>query len=649
MSGICGVLAKGREARLPEAGIEAMCAELPLGTKQAEAGKPTTLSLGPVRFGVSLFGRQVGGVAQAVRDGAAVGIVCYGTPYDTDATADGAAARADFAEEILGRYLRDGISFLDRIDGEITFALWDGRTEQLHLATDRFRIHPLFYSDRPDQLVFGSRIGALLQSPIPLATSIRPEAIVDTVGSSAIPTPKTVFREIAKLPPGHLLTHRRGTTSLTPYWQPDFLHPSSARAAELTTELRSRFSEAVARRFRTDGASERLGTFLSGGVDSSTVTGVLMQAAGRPMKSFSIGFGEPRYNEISYARIAARALGAEHFEYFVVPKDVPEVLPALMASFDEPYGNASSVPTHLCARLAREHGVDVLYAGDGGDELFGGNERYATQRVFDYYKRIPSWLGRGIIEPTVTALADRLRWGLFVKGKKYIRRATLPAGKRITSYDFFNVVPMERFLTREFLAEVGAGYDPGEATDRLHTEALARTELDRQLYLDLHLTISDNDLFKVTRMAEAAGVTVRFPFLDRRLAEFAMTVPASIKMKGRHLRTFFKNAYADLLPAEVRTKAKHGFGLPIAHWLQTDPVLSEMLHDLVLGPRATARGYFRKEALEELVQLHRSDPTSFFGTALWNLMILEMWHRGFESRGRGTLDDTGKPRLRHGP
>jgi asparagine synthase (glutamine-hydrolysing) len=630
MSGICGVLAKSRDTRLPEPAIHAMCSQLPLGTGH-EANKATTLALGPVLFGVSLFGRQVGGVAQATRDGAQVGIVCYGSLYDSDSMGNPSGARPNPAEEILARYLRDGISFVNRLDGEISFALWDGRSEQLHLATDRFRVHPLFYSDRPEQLVFASRIGAILKSPIPLTTSVRPEAIVDTVASSAIPTPKTIFREIAKLAAGHVLVHRHGTTSLTPYWQADFLHPSAAREPDLAAELRVRFSGAVARRFQIDGSPDRIGTFLSGGVDSSTVTGVLMQAAGRPMKSFSIGFGESRFNEISYARIAARALGAEHHEYFVLPKDVPEMLPVLMASFDEPYGNASAIPTHLCARLARDHGVDVLYAGDGGDELFGGNERYASQRVFEYYNRIPPWLGRGIIEPTVTALADRLRWDLFIKGKKYIRRATLPAGKRITSYDFFNVIPMEGFLTGDFLAEVGRGYDPGEATERLHAEAPAKSELDRQLYLDLHLTISDNDLFKVTRMTEAAGVTARFPFLDYQLAEFAMTVPASIKMRGRKLRTFFKGAYADLLPEEVRTKSKHGFGLPIAQWLQSDPVLRDLLQDLVLGSRALSRGYFRKEALQELIQLHRSDPTSFFGTALWNLMLLELWHRRLES------------------
>ncbi len=636
MSGICGVLAKSKDAELAPASLEAMCRRLSVGPGNEGAARTTTLAVGPVLFGSSLFGRQVGGVARATSDGAPVAIVLYGSLYEPAPSADHGGVRADLPEGMLGRYLREGISFIERLDGELSLALWDGRIEELYVATDRFRIQPLFYSDRPDQLVFASRIGALLASPIPVPATIRADAIVDTVASSAIPTPKTVFREVVKLPPGHLLTHRQGKTSLAPYWRISFLHPSTAREPELASSLRSRFSEAIARRLRVDGEPDHLGTFLSGGIDSSTVTGILMQAAGRPVKSFSIGFGEPRFNEISYARIAARALGAEHFEYFVVPKDVPAMLPTLLASFDEPFGNASAVPTYLCARLARDHGVDVLYAGDGGDELFGGNERYATQQLFEYFNRIPAWVGRGMIRPVVDALADRFRWDLFVKGKKYIARAMLSPGKRLTSYDFFNVVPMEGFLTADFLAEVGRGYDPGATLERLHDEAPARTELDRQLYLDLHLAISDNDLFKVTRMSEAAGVTVRFPFLDYHLAEFAMTVPASMKMRGRELRTFFKRAYADLLPHEVRAKSKHGFGLPIAHWLQTDKVLMEMMDDLVLGHRALSRGYFRREALEALIRQHRSDPTSFFGTTVWNLMILELWHRGLDPDGRGT-------------
>ncbi len=642
MSGICGVLSKRGESAFRPGALDAMCGRLAISSPLAFAPRIVALDLGPVRFGAALAGRQVGGVARARNEGAELGIVFCGSLYE-EAGAGDVRANRDHAEELLERYLREGISFLEKLDSEISLALWDGRTERLHVATDRFRLIPVFYSDRPDQFVFASRIGALLQTPIPISTTIRPDAIVDTVASSAIPTPKTVFREVAKLPPGQLLVHSKGATSSTTYWPIDFLHPSAARESELEAELRARFSEAVSRRLRCDGPTDRIGTFLSGGIDSSTVTGVLMRAAGGPIKSFSIGFGEPRFNEMSYARIAAGALRAEHHEYFVVPKDVPETLPALLASFDEPYGNASAVPTYLCARLGREHGVDVMYAGDGGDELFAGNERYATQRIFEYFHRIPPWLGRGVIEPTVNTLADRLRWDLFVKGRKYIRRATMPAGKRLTSYDFFNVVPMEEFLTREFLEEVGRDYDPGIATQLLYDEALAKTPLDRQLYVDLHLTISDNDLFKVTRMTEAAGVTARFPFLDRNLAEFAMSVPASVKMRGRELRTFFKHAYADLLPAEVRTKTKHGFGLPIAQWLQTDRILQDMLHDLVLGSRALSRGYFQKRALEDLIERHRTDPTYFFGATLWNLMILELWHRSFEAEGRGAPAEPGAP------
>jgi asparagine synthase (glutamine-hydrolysing) len=181
---------------------------------------------------------------------------------------------------------------------------------------------------------------------------------------------------------------------------------------------------------------------------------------------------------------------------------------------------------------------------------------------------------------------------------------------------------------------VGRNYEPGAALEALHDRALADTELDRQLFLDLHLTISDNDIVKVTRMTEAAGVTVRFPFLDRDLAEFAMAVPAGVKMRGRRLRTFFKRAYADILPPEIRSKTKHGFGLPIAEWLRTDPALSDLMQDAILSPRSLARGYFRPEALADLLKRHREDPTSFYGTTLWNLVILELWLRRQEEEGR---------------
>lgn len=233
------------------------------------------------------------------------------------------------------------------------------------------------------------------------------------------------------------------------------------------------------------------------------------------------------------------------------------------------------------------------------------------------------------MKPLVFALADRLKGEIFVKAKKYIQRASMRYPERLSSYGFFKVVPMTELLEDSLLETIGKCYDPYAVVNFYYSQAPARNDLDKQLYIDLKLAISDNDLFKVTRMTEAAGVTVHFPFLDHLLAEFAATVPANIKMRGCNLRSFFKKAYSDLLPLETRTKKKHGFGLPIAVWLRTDKLLNEMMHDLVLSPRGVQRGYFRKKALEELVERHKTDETSFYGTALWNLMVLELWHRTY--------------------
>jgi asparagine synthase (glutamine-hydrolysing) len=372
-----------------------------------------------------------------------------------------------------------------------------------------------------------------------------------------------------------------------------------------------------------------MGSFLSGGVDSSTLTGMLTQLTGQKIKCFSIGFDQEKFNEINYARIAARAFGAEHCEYFVTPADVYDLIPILIESFDEPFANASAVPTYFCAKLAKQNGIDILYAGDGGDELFAGNQRYADQRLFDYYYEIPEGLRTMLVEPCVFAVADALKVRIFQKAKKYIQRASIPYPQRLTSYGFFHLFPLQEFLTDEFLESIGRDYDPDVASHWYYDHAPANTPLDRQLYLDLKVTISDNDIFKVTRMTEAAGITPRFPFLDHRFAEFAATVPSNVKMRGRELRSFFKKAYADLLPVEVRNKSKHGFGLPISIWLRSDKRLKELMYEMVLSPRSVQRGYFRKKALEKIIELHKGDETSFYGTLLWNVIILELWHRNY--------------------
>jgi len=621
VSGICGIVFADRDTRLHVADLTPMARALDMSGRS----DGRVLALGAVGLGVQDFPGRLVGIARRDVQGGVVALAFHGSLYgDAELRAIGGGPGP--LERLIDRFLESGLDFVHRLRGEFALALWDGRDASLHLATDRFRVHPLFYRSEANTLVFASRMRSILACPESLKYTLDPDAIVRMVGSSIIPSPQTVFTEVRKLPPGHVLTYRNGAVKVTPYWEISFLHPDGSGEAALAERLRSSLAEAVSVRLDADAAPRRIGTFLSGGVDSSTVTGLLSRRAERPITSFSIGFDEARFDEMSYARIAARAFGVEHRELVVTPRDAFETLPLMVETFDEPFANASAIPSYFCAKLAREHGMDVVYAGDGGDELFAGNQRYASQRVFDYYHQVPGWL-ETVVRPVAFGLADAVGWAPFVKAKKYIRRAQIPYPERLVSYDFFRIVPPPELLEPGFLESLGRDFDPYAHVHAHYHRAPARSELDRQLYVDLKLAISDNDLFKVTRATEAAGIAVRYPFLDSRLVEFATSVPARIKMRGTNLRSFFKKAYAELLPTETRAKKKHGFGLPIPIWLREDRRLNELMHDVVLGPTSVQRGYFRRRALEDLVERHRTDQTSFYGTVLWNLMLLELWHR----------------------
>ncbi len=587
----------------------------------------SAVCVGPVAMGVSRATQPLASTCQTKVHQWSYGLSFYGSLLNGDEVLGTEGAGTPVADGLLRLYLDEDLRMLERLRGEFVLAIWDGKGRQLHLATDRFRIIPLFYYVDDDRLLFASRLGSI-RAWEHVSLTIDPRAIVDIMAFSVIPTPRTVFREIRKLPPGYVLTYGQGSISLAPYWDINFLKPARSSEQTLAHELKRQFTDVLTLSLKRDGTGHRIGTFLSGGVDSSTVTGQLCTLTPTPIQSFSIGFGEERFNEINYARIAANHFRVQHHEYFVTAEDTFRAIPILCKSFDEPFANASSVAAYYCAKLGKEHGVEVMYAGDGGDELFAGNERYCEQRRFDYYNEIPTWMRRFVVKPAVATLAKLTNLDIFVKGVKYIRRAEEGYPKRLWTYGVFNVVPLAELFECEVIDLLnGEDRDPYEPISRYYHQALADQELDRQLYVDLKLAIGDNDLIKVTTTAAAAGMTVRFPFLDHRLAEFAAKVPAELKMRGCALRTFFKRAYSDLLPPAVLTKTKHGFGLPIPIWLRTDTRLNGMMIDLVLSSRSVLRRHFRKKTLEELVWLHKSDTTSFYGSILWNLMILELWHQ----------------------
>ena len=625
MGGICGTVLTKESGIVEASRLQEMLHAFGLRANNEIA----SFVSGRIGFGAQEFSGKLSGIAQLIDHGNRHLLVFHGTIYNLKEITGEVSSSQAILEKFLCLSLRGIEQFLVRLRGEFALAVWDANQEILWLACDRFRIHPLFFLQENGRLVFASRMQAILDSRTEGGQTVAPESVVDLVSQSFIPTPRTIFQEVEKLPPGSLLRWSQGKSQVKRYWDISFLNPLGASRSELMVQLKQCFADSVNVRVKHAGVEKPIGSFLSGGIDSSTIVGVLSRLGLGPVKSYTIGFDEQPFNEVEFARCAARAFSSEHHEYFVSPKDVYDLVPQLIEAFDEPYANASAIPTYYCAKLAKEQGSNALFAGDGGDELFAGNERYAAQRVFDYYKVFPEWMRQFCIEPTLSFLSGALPWQILHKGMKYIRRANIPYPDRLFSWGLFETMPMNQVFSTDFVETLGERYDLHAHLRQLYGQAPARNELDRQLYIDLNLAISDNDVFKVTRMAELNGLTVYFPFLDHQLAEFAASVPAPWKMDRTQLRTFFKQTYADMLPREILTKGKHGFALPIPVWLKTDKNLREMMMDLVGSKRLQQRGYFSKNAIQKLLDYHKQDTTSFFGTILWNIVILELWLRRY--------------------
>lgn len=523
-------------------------------------------------------------------------------------------------------YESDGRRFPLRLRGAFALALWYPERRRLVLAADRFGLRRLYYAVNEHGLAWSSRVRGALA--IGGGARIDLDAVYAYLNYGTVPAPQTIYASVRRLPPGHLLIWEQGRVFLERYW--DMSYPARATTeAAAVTAVRQHTRDAV--REALAGADlKRTGAFLSGGTDSSTIVGLMKQVSDERVNAFSIGFSEERYDELAYAELAARRFEAAHYTHIVTADDAFAALPDVVAAYDEPFGNNSALPTYLCARLARDTGMRLLLAGDGGDEIFGGNERYRREYVLSRYQRIPVPLRRGLIEPLLSALPDGGAT-LLGKAQRYVRRASTPNPDRFYSTEFYVSQERARLLSPDFLAAIRPDW-PLEIARAHYRAAPASTEIDRLLYLDLKITIGDNDLFKVTRTAELAGIGVRFPMLDHPLAELTGGLPAAFKVNAGEKRYIFKRAFADLLPAEILAKVKHGFGLPVSHWLKTHPGFRELSRDTLLSAGSRGRGYYATGALESLFRLHEADSTPFYGDILWSLLMLELWHRRYGDR-----------------
>jgi asparagine synthase (glutamine-hydrolysing) len=480
----------------------------------------------------------------------------------------------------------------------------------------------LYYAITAEGLAFASTAG-LLRGLAGLSLEADATAIYDYLNFGYVPAPASIYARVQRIEPGCLATVEGGTLTLSRYW--DLAYREQPLDPDETGRRTEQLSEAaVARAIGSDGL-KHTGAFLSGGTDSSTILGLMTRLSGERAKAFSIGFHERRYDELAHAERAARHFGATHHIRRVSPAQALDALPSLIEAYDEPFGNNSAIGTLLCARAARECGLSRLLAGDGGDEIFGGNERYTTDAVFARYGRIPRVLRRALLEPILSALPDGGTTTLG-KAQRYVQRANLPNPRRFYSYEFFFGQEGRGLLAPEFRTTATSG-GPWSVLERHFARVTAGEELNRLLYLDMKLTIGDNDLFKVVRTATVAGLAVRFPFLDLPLVEFTTTWPARFKVRGNEKRYLFKRAFREMLPAETLAKPKHGFGVPTSLWLRTHPGFVDLANDAFFAADAHVRSYFRSGALEELLRLHASDTTAFYGDIVWKVLMLELWHR----------------------
>jgi len=617
MSGICAVWRRGPSERMIE-GLTAVTA----GLSQDAVARTRYETDQSVGLGVcARFETQ-----QVYRSEQAL-VACDADLYNEDelrawAGRPAPEARNATASLIAALYERFGRAFVERLRGAFSIILWDVRKKELLAAIDGFGIRRLVYYQDRNVLIVASRIGAVLQCP-GVEARINQRSVANVLNFTTNLAPDTIFTEVARLRPGTLLAASENDTRTSSYWDMRYGLPGDRDAGRLARKLESLVETSVAAHCKSD-PFDGLGAFLSGGTDSSTVVGMMARMGRGPVKAFSIGFEEQVFNELGYARIAAAKFGALHHTYLVGPNDCFDALPRIVGCFDEPFANSSAIPTYFCARLAADHGVKALLAGDGGDELFGGNERYRTDKIFGLYQILPRPLRTGLVEPLLTLLP--MENGVVGKARRYASRSNLPPLERFFSYHFLCSHALTDVFEEEFLKTLEDYNVLAVPSDYYHS-APARDHLDRLLYVDMKITLADSDLPKVTCVSELAGIQVRFPFLDRQVAEFSGIVPAGLKVRRLEKRYLFKLAFRNLLPVEILRKKKHGFGIPVATWLKTDRRFRELSHDLVLSNRALQRGYFRRRFLEDLFRKHEADESTYYGDTLWSVLMLELWHR----------------------
>lgn len=543
-------------------------------------------------------------------DGGLAAAIC-GRPH----FAEPGLAMLEPAMAVLKLWQMHGVDCPKHIHGNFSIAIVDVSTRRVFLALDRIGAEKLAFSPIAGGIVFASQADMVSSHP-DVGSHLDPQGIFNFIYFYQVPAPGSIFRGVEKLLPAQWVEWNDGTLRRGFYWALHYRDQPRQDFAEESERLQSLLRESVSRSLGVDDVA----AFLSGGTDSSTISGLLKDVTGRA-RTYSVGFDTAGFDEMEYARIAATRFGLESREYYLQKQDVLEVIPLIAQHYDEPFANESAVPTYFCARQAANDGFKVMLGGDGGDEIFGGNERYAKQKIFELYHQLPAVLRKGILEP-VMSIPGMSALPPLRKLQSYIRQANVPLPERMETYNFIYRQPLQEMFDPDFLSQVDVA-QPKTWLDEVYDRTDSTSFINRMLHLDLKFTLADNDLRKVGGMTEAAGVEVRYPLLDDALVEFSAEIPPDWKVKGRYLRWFFKKSLTGYLPDEIINKSKHGFGLPFGIWARDYAPLRERIEDRFESFKK--RKILLPTFIDNIRNEHLSGHATYFGRMVWLILTLEEW------------------------
>jgi asparagine synthase (glutamine-hydrolysing) len=544
-------------------------------------------------------------------------------------------ATASDTEVIVHAYEEYGIDCLRHLRGFFAFAIWDEPRGRLFLARDRMGQKPLFYREERGRLTFASELKALLQVP-GAPRELDHEAVDLFLTYQYVPHPRCILKGYHKLPPAHFALYEGGRVTVQPYWhapyESDFdaarySDPALADCDRWSDDdwranLRRTLTDAVRLRMRSDVP---IGAFLSGGIDSTIISGLMQSLSDRPIHTFSIGFPIEKFDERRYARDAAQHLGTEHHEYVVEPSAI-EMLPQIIWQYDEPFGDSSAIPTMYLSRVTR-HVVTVALSGDGGDELFCGYPRYQAVRLAHKLDRFPQWMR----QPLAWQLWQRIptsssQGSIGRRAKRFLSAlGQSPERRYLRWIGIFDDDARRRMYTPEFRESL-SGFDSGELIEQAHALARGRDLVTQTMCADVHTYLPCDILTKVDIASMTYSLEARSPFMDHHVAELAARMPLRFKQSDTQGKLILTETFRDLLPESIQTRSKMGFGVPIDHWFRKE--LKPLLYDTLLDDTARRRGILDPTEVQRLIDDHQSERFDH-SYRLWNLLCLEQWCRMF--------------------